>query len=181
MIIIITKLIINGRSLTGKDVIANYLVENYGFKKITFATPIYDIARKYFGMKIKDRWLLQQIGQKFREIKSSIWIDYALKIATKYDKCVISDCRQSNEYETCVNNGFVPIRVNADFNLRVQRAIKRDGSYPDTTLWENESEIGADNYPYIEIDNNGTFEELYTQIEKVLKMNIKDLMKEGII
>ena len=48
------RFIINGRAGAGKDVIADYMVEEYGFTKITFAAGIYEIARNTFGMTTKD-------------------------------------------------------------------------------------------------------------------------------
>lgn len=162
------RILVAGRAGVGKDSLADYLVEKYGFKKIAFADPIYKIAREYFGMKIKNRWLLQQIGQKFREIEPSVWVNYAFKEAEKYDKVVISDCRQANEYQIGIKKGFLPIRVNADLNIRIKRLEKRDGKYPDLSLLENESETGADGYKYIEVDNNGRFKDLYQQIDEIM-------------
>lgn len=169
------KIIVNGRSLAGKDTVAGYLVEKYGFTKIAFADLIYDLAREYFGMKNKDRNLLQQIGEKFREIDPDVWVKYAVKKIEKYEKCIISDCRRINEYKYFTKLGFIPIRVHADLDKRIERAIKRDGEYPDISLWENKSETGADNCWYIEIDNNGDFNHLYKQIDNLMGGKYSDL------
>lgn len=176
----VNKIIINGRGGSGKDTVADYLVEKYGFKKISFAEPIYDLAREYFDMKQKDRWLLQQIGQKFREIDRDVWIKYALKVSRQYDKVVISDCRQENEYITFVNDGFLPIRVDADLDIRIKRLTERDGAEPDVSLLENESETGADGFGYTELDNNGSFDYLYKQIDSMLKTDVYNVIK-GVI
>ena len=160
---------LNGRAGAGKDTFADYLVEKYNFKKISFAFPIYEIAQKYFSMEQKDRWLLQQIGQKMREIRSSVWVDYAFKEANKYDKVVISDLRQFNEGRRGLEEGYILIRINTDLDKRIERLYKRDGIYPSLDLLENESETGADIFDYIEINNNGTKEELYTQIDELIK------------
>lgn len=162
-----SKIAINGRGGSGKDVLADYLVTKYGYKKIAFADPIYEIARKYFGMTTKDRELLQYIGQKFREIRSTIWVDYAMKLSGCFDKVVISDLRQANEYSICLKNYFVPFRISADLEKRIDRIKKRDSIEPKLELLENESETGADDYKYIEIDNNGSFEDLYNSIDKI--------------
>lgn len=147
-------------------------MEKHGFTKITFATPIYKIAREYFGMTTKDRVLLQSIGQKFREIDPDIWIKAAFKEAEKYEKVVIADCRQENEYIYAVKNGFTPIRVRADLDIRIQRCIDRDGIYPNIDDWENSSEIGADDFEYIvEIINNGNKYELYSVADGLIANN----------
>jgi len=56
----------------GKDTIADYLVQEYKYTKLSFASGIYRIAREYFGMKEKDRVLLQSIGQGFRSMDNNI-------------------------------------------------------------------------------------------------------------
>lgn len=163
------KILINGRACAGKDEIANYLVDKYGFIKISFATEIYNIAHNLFKMQRKDRGLLQNIGQKVREIDPDIFVKWAVEEAKKYERVVIADCRQKNEYDICVDGGFFPVRVTAPFDQRVDRAIKRDGFMPDTCLWERETETGADNGIYYEIVNDDTFEKLYEQIDKLMR------------
>jgi cytidylate kinase len=162
------KIMINGRAGAGKDTIADYLVEKYGYTKISFATPIYDIARNLFGMKEKDRKLLQEIGQSMRKIKSDIFVEYAYEKAREYDNVVIADVRQENEYLYGRANGFMPIKAEAPFDMRVQRCLERDGVMPDTSLWNNESENGADGFKYYVINNVGTLDNLTEQIEKML-------------
>ena len=180
----INKVLLNGRAGVGKDVFADYLVEKYGFKKITFADGIYDIAYKYFGMTYKDRALLQAIGEKMRAIDPLIWVNYAFKDAENYDKVVISDCRRANEYATGIKKGFLPIHIEADLDLRIKRLEERDGFYPDLSLLENESETGADGLDFINVDNNGTFDELYKQIDKIMENDwtkaIEDLQIKSI-
>jgi cytidylate kinase len=162
------KIIINGRAASGKDVVADYLVNKYNFKKVSFAEPIYQIARNYFNMEIKDRDLLQQIGQKMREINPNVWVNYAFKVANQYENAVIADLRQANEYLKSVEYDYFPIRINADLDIRIKRLRDRDGVEPDLSLLENSSETGADNFIYREVSNNGTFEELYKQIDDLV-------------
>ena len=171
-------MLINGRGGAGKDVLADYLVDNYGFKKITFADGIYDIAYRYFNMKVKDRKLLQLIGEKMREIDPLIWVNYAFKDAEQYEKVVISDCRRANEFSFGLKNGYLPIRILADLDIRVKRLEDRDGFYPDLSLLENESETGADGLQFINVDNNRNFNELYKQVDEVMKVDWTGIIKE---
>ena len=46
------------------------------YRILSFADKIYDIAYDLFDMKEKDRKLLQDIGQKMREIDEKIFIKY---------------------------------------------------------------------------------------------------------
>lgn len=162
------RIIINGRSCTGKDTIGDYLVNTYGFEKVSFAEPIYKIARKYFGMKEKNRKLLIDIGDKMREIDPDVFVKYLLKNLKEDKDYAISDCRRGNEYKLCTEAGFLPIRVTSDLDLRIDRAIKRDGHYPNTALWEGHSETGADDFEYYEIENNGTLEDLYKKVDEYM-------------
>lgn len=174
MVYIHNKIIINARAGGGKDTFADYLVLKYGFTKIAFADPIYEIARKYFNMTYKNRDLLQKIGQKFREIKPSIWVDYAMNRTKEFDKVVISDLRQKNEYSIAIQCGFLPIRINTELDLRIDRLERRDGRYPDLSLLENNSETGADDCKFLEINNNSIFEDLYKQIDWIVEQNWDD-------
>lgn len=160
---------INGRACSGKDFLADYLVEKYDYVKLSFATPIYEIAYNLFYMKSKDRDLLQKIGQKMREIDPDVFVKWTLNDINKFKKVVIADCRQKNEYEFCKNKGFTTIRISSDLEVRIQRAIKRDSTYPDIQAWENESETGADNFKYdFEVKNNGAPEYIYGICDNII-------------
>jgi len=167
----IDKIIISGYGGSGKDSFGDYLVDNYGFKKLSFSDGIYDIAYKYFGMTHKNRWLLQSIGEKMREIDPFIWIKHTFDRAEKYDKVIISDCRQGNEYEYGLKLGYLPIRIEADLDTRIKRLEKRDGFPPDMSLFDKECETGADDYDYITVDNNGDFEHLHRQADEIIAFN----------
>ena len=169
------NILINGRAGAGKDLIAEYLCDKYGYMQLAFADPIHDIAREVFGMEVKDRALLQDIGQKMREINPDVWVNYTERIANAFNdegySVVISDCRQANEYDRFVKNqnyNYLPIRVNADLEDRIQRLIDRDGK-TDVDRLENQSETGADNRAYLEIDNNGSVEDLYSTLDEIMK------------
>lgn len=163
------KIMINGRSLVGKDETADYLVSKYRFKKIAFSEPLYWIHNNIFRQKQKNRKLLQAIGQFGRFFYRDIWIKIALWKSKKYENVVWSDVRQENEYLIGYQNGFIPLRVKADLNTRIERCKQRDGIEPDISLWEKPVETGADNFFYNEIENNGSLEELYQKIDKVME------------
>lgn len=163
------KILINGRAGAGKDSVADYLVDKYNFKKLAFATGIYEIAYKYFNMQEKNRQLLQDIGQKLREINRNIWANYTYAQVNDLDNFVISDVRQDNEYLIGVSKGFIPVKVNADLDKRIERLTKRDGFPPDANLFEHKAEIGADNFFYFELDNNRDIKDLYKQIDNFME------------
>ncbi len=174
----VNRIILNGRGGSGKDTFADYLVDNYGFKKIAFADGIYEIAYKYFGMTVKDRDLLQKIGEHMREIDPLVWVKRAFNEAEHYDKVVISDCRRHNEWIYALERNYLPIHIEADLDTRIDRLIERDGIYPDLELLENESENGADGLEFITLDNNGTLGELYEQVDAIVEFDWTEYIKQ---
>jgi dephospho-CoA kinase len=157
---------------SGKDTCADYLVKKYNFNKLAFADKIYSIAYDLFEMTTKNRELLINIGEKLREIDPYVWINYTYKKAEEYIKqgknIVISDCRKIEELETGLNKGYIPIRIVSNRDIAIKRLIKRDGKC-DESLLDNPVEIGTRSAEMIEIYNNDTIEELYRQVDGLIK------------
>lgn len=104
-----------GRMGDGKTTAAKYLNARYGFAHYSFAAGVKEIAKRFFGMKEKNRKLLQQIGMKFREIDKNVWIRYMFKnipmpIRNVFN-LVIDDVRFLNEAKYLRNNGFILVRL----------------------------------------------------------------------
>src|SRR5690606_16372196 len=55
-------LAIGGKFCSGKTEVCEYLVKNYHFVNINFADKLKEIATEVFGMKEKNRTLLQKLG-----------------------------------------------------------------------------------------------------------------------
>lgn len=163
------KILLNGRSGAGKDSFANHLVAKHGYVKIAFADGIYSIAINLFGMTAKNRGLLQNIGQKMREIDPLVWVNNTYKLAEQFDKVIISDCRQHNEYVVGMERGYVPIRIKSNVAERLRRLEDRDGFPPDESLLENKTETGADDGIFIDFINDGTLEELKVNIDYMME------------
>ena len=156
----------------GKDTAAEYFVER-GYLQLSFADPIYEIARDLFNMKEKNRKLLQQIGEKMRDIDYDVWAKKAFSTAERWNEIfnapvVISDMRRDNEYQFGIEAGFIPFRIVTDRNTAIQRIILRDG-HCDVTLLDNDSEIGTRNIVMLEITNNGTTLDLYKKLDNVFE------------
>jgi hypothetical protein len=119
-----------GKARSGKDTVAEYL-EGYGYFKVAFADDMKEFAREIFPWRFKegkDRKLLQQFGEKMREIDPDVWVrrlfgklDYLMSRGAVLP--VITDLRMPNEYAACRERGFVIIRVDAEANLRRRRMI----------------------------------------------------------
>lgn len=126
----------------GKDSIADYLVENHGFKKYALADGIYDIAREHFGMIAKDRDLIIQIGEKLREIDPMVWITYTLKRIAEdgHDKVVITDTRKILEYGYLMESGFENVMVYCKPEVALERLKNRDGDAKEDTVMNSSLE-----------------------------------------
>lgn len=113
----------------GKDSIADYLVEEHGFKKYALADGIYDIAREHFGMVVKDRKLITGIGEKLREIDLMVWIKYTLKRIEEdgHDRVVITDTRKLLEYSYLLETGWENLMVYCKPEVALKRLEERDG------------------------------------------------------
>lgn len=173
------KIAIMGKSGAGKDTVADYLIEKYGFTKIRFGTALYEVCEKYFDMKGKDRKLLQDVGLAMRSVKPTVFVDMAEKEILGTDtNIVVPDLRQPNEYEMLKRNGFEFLYVESDLNKRIGRLEKRDNIKIDENYIdriENNpvetacEEIVRNSDGIIKIDNNGSLEDLYRQIYLIIE------------
>jgi hypothetical protein len=115
---------LSGYARSGKDTIASYLVEKYGFTRMAFADPMREALLRLdphitlSGMSVplstavkglgwealkedsqEVRQLLQRMGTEVgREMfGEDVWVDYLMRQAHQYDRVVVSDVRFHNE------------------------------------------------------------------------------------
>lgn len=179
------KIALTGKIRSGKDSVADILVAK-GFERFTFSDGIWATIQNIWGISEdytnKPRKLLQDVGQKLREVDPYVWIDYtihnvrateslldSIRLADKTN-FVITDLRQPNEYEVLREEGFVIIRVSAPESTRKQRARARGDDFTEQDLnHETESHIDDFEVDY-EIINDGTLEELANEVERVYQL-----------
>ncbi len=181
---------IAGRKYNGKDTIGDYLVKNYGYKKIAFADPIKEICKEMFGFNneqlygslketndefwnISPRKLMQFIGTElFRnhtdeimpDVGSNIWIKVLEKkiLDNPDSKYVITDIRFENELELVTKFHGLKIKVVRDNMEIIDNHI-------------SEKLIDSLNTEFT-IKNNGTKEELFEKIDDLLNhLNCKKI------
>lgn len=168
------KIAITGWAGAGKTKMAEYLKDKYGGEILSFASEIKRIDRRLFGLGSKDRKRLQKIGESMREIDPNVWINIVkndIDLIIDYEEnsnVYIDDLRRENEYKMLKDINFQFVRVVADEDIRIQRLIERDGEC-DVSLMYNESEKGCSYLNLFEIDNNGTLDDFYKQIDEYVE------------
>ena len=123
------KIAVLGKCGAGKDTFSDYLVNKHNFEKIYFAEPLYEICEKYFGMKSKNRELLQDVGGAMRGVNPKVFVNILenkIKELEKDYDIVVSDVRQLNEFQMLEDNGFTFVFIDTNLNNRVQRIELRD-------------------------------------------------------
>ena len=131
------KIAISGKMCSGKSTLTNKIIEHFGkiedihFSKYSFADGIYKIARELFGMTVKNRELLTQIGYNMRLIDKDIWIKDTLKKINnnKHNFVIIDDLRFKNELKYLKEKFFFIIRLNISKEEQINRLKK---TYPNT-------------------------------------------------
>jgi dephospho-CoA kinase len=175
-----TKILgLSGYAQSGKDTIADYLVKNYGYTKISFADPIrkalytlnpkIDIADMrgvplsaavdglgWENVKADSpdtRELLQRMGTEVgRDLfGKDFWVNQAILKAREHDKVVFADVRFQNEVEAILGHSGAVWRVSKPDVEAVNRHV---------------SETALDNYNFKkQIHNIGSLEDLYQIVD----------------
>jgi len=160
-----------GKAGTGKDTVADYLMAVYGFKKFAFAYRLKEIDYELFGpTEGKDRKRLQEFGQFCRTIDPDTWVRQLHKqIKDYHGNIVVTDIRQPNEYQYCIDNGFIIVKIVCDDEIRTQRMIDRGDIFkPEDLQHETERFIDQFDFDY-RVDNNGTFSDLANQTDYIIR------------
>ena len=167
-----------GKKGHGKDTIADYLVDNHNFYKLTYAEPIKKICKEIFLLsdeqlinhtlkeEIDPRWnksprhIMQLIGTDlFRKTFSEdIWVNIlgekAKKLLVEGKNIVISDIRHTNELEhlfTLSDNILI-------FNVIRDIKDEKEDNHPTEQFYYDKNILIQKIY-------NTTLEELYLQID----------------
>ncbi|MBC9785928.1 hypothetical protein H1S01_15690 [Heliobacterium chlorum] len=170
------KIALTGRMRSGKDLIADYLIEKHGFKRFAFGDGVRMVSRiLYPQIEIeggKHRSLYQDVGQSLRRNDPDVWVRYLLRQMVSEtnptDSIVISDLRQPNEYAALVTEGFTIVRVNSTEDNRTAR-MKALGDVFTAEDVNHETESHIERYVVdFEITNNSNRRRLFEQVETVL-------------
>jgi len=142
-------ILLAGKMGSGKDFIADYLVEN-NFIKYGVADGIKATFKQLVGVppnkKIQDhRELLQLMGNEMREQDKNYWVDMLCNnLKTDGRDIVISDIRFQHEIDTIKERykNVISVKLKCHKGTRKKRLKERDGILP--TNMDDISELSVD-------------------------------------
>lgn len=171
---------LSGYAQTGKDTVAQHLVDNYGFTRIAFADPIREalytldpVIDDYPALPgVRLSWLVDKSGWEHVKVESEsvrrmlqrlgtevgrnlwgqdFWVKIAMEKAKQYENVVFTDVRFPNEMAAIVGSSGEVWRVEKPGVEAVNRHI---------------SERALDEYMFERTINNiGTLEDLYAIVD----------------
>ncbi len=180
-----------GEIASGKDTISEYLKEKYGSDTMSFSGPmkrIFDIMHMH-PTREEIVWLATDMRERYGQ---DIWSKVLTEDCKKNPNDLISfpNIRLWEDTEHLGQAGtFYLIAIDSTPEIRYQRLLQRGQNTKDGIKWEQyagdstktweqflkESELPTE-FPIKEvmkkaefrIDNNGTFEELYGQVDELI-------------
>ena len=144
---------------SGKTTLCNHIIKEYPHHiKKSIAGKVKEIATEMFGMKEKDRNLLQTIGTQFRMINNDVWINYVVK--DDLPNVIIDDLRYLNEAKILKENGWYIIRININDKLQTERIKQTYDNWEEHIQNINhESELEIDKMDeYIDLDIESNYD-----------------------
>jgi hypothetical protein len=172
---------LTGRAGAGKDTVAHYLVERYGFAQLSFAEPLREMlcallehagidhayvtepalkAQLIPGLGVSARTLMQTLGTEWGRqlIASDLWVrllelNAGMPHGPVHDRLVISDVRFLNEAAWVVQHGGVVCGINREMEM------------PTGPLHESEANLAA--ICGATLDNSGTLGQLHGRIDSL--------------
>lgn len=158
------RIYLAGRRGAGKSTAARILQEHRGARVAHVTDPIYDVARRYFGMSGKDRLLLQRIGDAFRGVDPAWLAKHAARElereAGDAPLLVIDGVRTEAEALLLNEQGWFGVLVEAPEAVRLAR---RPGE-PEEADW-HVTEAAVDALPVrLRIWNGGTPEDFEERV-----------------
>ena len=129
---------ISGKAHSGKDTVADILVNRYGFTKMAFADSLKGLVQQHYGFKKEDLWMdykteevrriLQGTGELIKSLEGdNFWIRQIQKkivyrsMSAGWDnRVVISDVRFPNEKKFIKGCSGITIRIDRPDNEAVE-------------------------------------------------------------
>lgn len=173
---------IAGEIASGKGTTAKYLIERYGASTHRFSTSLRDVARRMYLDESREN--LQKISTMMRENFSDDVLSMVIyrDVANDNTQVVAIDgVRRMADIEFLKKLlEFKLVYIDADMKNRYSRIVKRGENVDDNAKtfeeFEKDHEREAElqikdlkNEADFVIDNNGSLEQLYAQIDRIIQ------------
>ena len=155
-----------GQFAAGKSTVAEYLVEDYGYTRLSLARGIKEIGARLYNdgrpiekqqsysvtapngapIRLSGREVLQQLGQVVKDFDRDFWLRWlAADMADSTPPFVIDDCRFPFEAEFLKSRGFVVIKLLVTKGERMKRYEATYGRLPTEAEMNHPSETEVSN------------------------------------
>jgi hypothetical protein len=188
------KIAIVGKARSGKDTVAEYAELKYSMTPFAFGGDLkrgFHETYPHIAKEPKPVRGYQLYGQLMRYVhEDTHWIDrtfekisYINEIANNYNitgseaafNPIITDVRQQNEVDRCVEEGYTIVRINCPDELRLQRMQELgDNVTMEDLNFETETSMDHFDVDY-QIDNVGSLNDLYEQFNTI----VADIIEEN--
>jgi len=168
------KIAFSGPICSGKSTLSKYLQEEYNCKIVSFAKPVKTYCTQIFGMKNKDRELLQTFADKCKEINPLVWVNLAEKeiIQNSNSNIIIDDLRYPNELDMLKRYNFIVIKLNINKDFQLKRIRQ---TYPQT-FKDHIERLEHTSESYYEKLNSDYVINITEFNQNNIKNNIKDIV-----
>lgn len=168
-------IVFSGKQFSGKDTVAKILLERFDtFKRIGIADAIKMMYSKQTGLSLEEieknksayRQDLINLGDWGRAQDPDYWLN---SIIAYKGNTIVTDIRVKHELDLFKNHGALAIRIEADETARSRRG--------ELSAKNDLTETALDNitdWDYV-IHNDGTYEELEAETEKLINFLYKNL------
>lgn len=175
------RLAICGQLRAGKDEVANYLEDQYGFYRVAFGDKLKEAFHAIYTdvpKEPKPRRGYQVFGQACREFDPYVWIKHALNRALEINEAypvVITDLRQPNEYIALMAAGFRFIKVVASESVRLERCQAAGDVMTLADLQhDTEQHVERMKEDYL-IINEYSLDKLHEEIDAIIRQELRQV------
>ena len=167
-----------GKMAAGKSYYASLLRQELIDKGINssivhISSKIKELATELFGMKDKDRDLLQKIAGKMRDIDEDVWIKYLIYHVKKEGKIpfIIDDVRFKEEVDLLKENfDLLVIKIESEDVYRRSVYRSKYGKEPTEKELNDITETSSDNIrPDMVLINDYTVNSAKTNMDRILE------------
>lgn len=184
-----------GEFASGKTTLANTLIESFGYRRVSFAGRLKEMAREVYGPEgpiektkeyevwplnwddpgtLSGREILQRLGQSVKELDRLFWVRWLMNDIDRGHwgdgPFVTDDCRFTYEAEALKERGFLIARIMTPVRVRMQRYEMTYGRLPTDAEMNHPSETEVQNIEWdILLDGTQTVAELAYNLTEALE------------